>query len=88
MEKLKEEIRDLVIGIEKPEGYVTFVIEDNGKGFNPRDVLNREPGQDGIGLVTMQERARLTGGRLKIKSRPGAGTRLTLTVPVEKGRNA
>jgi PAS domain S-box-containing protein len=78
---------DIAIGIEKPDGYVTFVIEDNGKGFDPQAVMNREPGQDGIGLVTMQERARLAGGRLEIKSRPGAGTRLTLTIPVEEARN-
>lgn len=73
------------IGIEKRDGYVTFTIEDNGRGFDPQVVMNRGNRQRGIGLAAMQERARMAGGRLKIRSRPGSGTHLVLTMPLENG---
>ena len=73
------------IGIEKRDGYITFTIEDNGRGFDPQAVMNRENRQRGIGLAAMQERARMVGGHLEIKSRPGSGTQITLTIPLENG---
>jgi PAS domain S-box-containing protein len=73
------------VGIEKRNGYVTFTIEDNGRGFDPQAVMNRSDRQRGIGLAAMQERALMAGGRLEIKSRPGNGTHLALTIPLEKG---
>lgn len=73
------------IGIEKQDGYVIFTIEDNGSGFDPRMVMNCENRQRGIGLAAMQERARMAGGRLEIRSRPGSGAHLTLTIPLENG---
>ena len=53
-------------------------IEDNGRGFEP----GAESDQDSLGLVGMRERAGLVGGELKIASRPGAGTRVRLRVPL------
>jgi two-component system sensor histidine kinase UhpB len=38
---------------------------------------------DTVGLAGMRERALLIGGQLKIDSRPGVGTELGLTVPLE-----
>ena len=73
------------IGIDKRDGYVTFTIEDNGRGFDPQAVMNRGNRQRGIGLAAMQERARMAGGHLKIRSRPGSGARLTFTIPLENG---
>ena len=35
-----------------------------------------------LGLISMQERAELLGGRLEIKSSPGNGTRVNASVPV------
>jgi PAS domain S-box-containing protein len=76
---------NILIGIEKQNGYITFTIEDNGKGFDPQAILNPENRQRGIGLVTMHERSRMAGGHLQIRSRPEAGTQLTLTVPTQRG---
>jgi signal transduction histidine kinase len=36
----------------------------------------------GYGVLSMAERAELVGGRLNIRSRPGAGTTVTATIPV------
>ena len=50
-------------------------VEDHGKGFAP------PPGQHGIGLVAMRERAGLLAGTLVIENVPGRGTLVRLNVP-------
>jgi signal transduction histidine kinase len=50
-------------------------IEDNGIGFEPR--LHRP---DHYGLVGLREQADLIGAELNIESKPGAGTRLTVSL--------
>jgi signal transduction histidine kinase len=54
-------------------------VEDDGRGF---DVSNMP--EDRHGLVGMNERAKMLGGRLEIWSNPGAGTRIEATVPLEE----
>jgi PAS domain S-box-containing protein len=59
--------------------------EDDGKGFDVERVL-KNPGARGLGLVSMQERARMLGGALRIVSQEGRGTCVTLTLPAaERG---
>jgi signal transduction histidine kinase len=55
----------------------SIVVEDDGIGFEP----GRETG-DGIGLLGMQERVGLLGGRVALESRPGAGTTFVAEVPL------
>ncbi len=58
-------------------GTVRAVIEDNGAGFDARQV------RDGaLGLVGMRERVSLLGGRFEVESAPGAGTTLVAELPV------
>ena len=59
----------------EPAG-IELRVADDGRGF-ARNGLNGA----GLGLEGMAERARLVGGELAIDSAPGAGTRVTLTVP-------
>jgi signal transduction histidine kinase len=56
-------------------------IEDNGRGFDPR--LAR-PGtrSGGFGLLGMQERVELVGGKWEVQSTPGAGTVVVATLPI------
>jgi signal transduction histidine kinase len=77
----------IAINIEKQDGFVTCVIQDNGRGFHPQAVGESGEKQGGIGLATMYQRARIAGGRLEIKSYPEGGTQLTLTIPIQKGSN-
>jgi signal transduction histidine kinase len=39
-------------------------------------------------LATLNERARMLSGTLKIQSQPGSGTRLTCTIPVDRKARA
>ncbi|WP_109559930.1 MULTISPECIES: GAF domain-containing protein [Mycolicibacter] len=57
-------------------------IVDDGVGF---DTFEHPVGGDemgGYGVLSMAERAELVGGRLNIRSRPGAGTAVTATIPI------
>jgi len=60
------------------EGLVSAIIEDEGRGFSEDRVAERG---GGLGLVGMQERAQMIGGRVTIESTPGEGTRIRIDVP-------
>jgi signal transduction histidine kinase len=55
---------------------VVIEAQDNGKGIDPA-----QPGK-GIGLRTIRDRVTLLQGTLEIDSAPGAGTMITVTLPV------
>lgn len=58
---------------------LTVRVTDNGSGF-----ARTAPGwKAGLGLASMEERARLVGGTLEVSSRPGAGTTILATLPLE-----
>ncbi|MFD0590738.1 PAS domain-containing protein [Paenibacillus sp. GCM10027627] len=63
------------VSIEESATEVNVRITDQGAGFD-RDVSG-----SGVGLFSMEERARSAGGTLFIDSAPGQGTAVALTVP-------
>ncbi len=52
-------------------------VADDGVGFDPGRVTGR-----GLGLASMEDRARAVHGKLEVRSRPGAGTLVRLDVPL------
>ncbi len=75
------------VRVEEEGETMTFVIEDNGRGFDPGAVDVKNPSEKGLGLATMRERARILGGSLEISGRKGRGTRLVLRIPVERDKS-
>lgn len=67
----------LSIAVSVAEGVLRARVVDDGRGFDPDGVEGR-----GLGLRGMRERAELVGGKLEIRSAPGAGTTVELTIPV------
>ncbi len=59
---------------------VTMKISDDGSGFNARETLASAGTKGNLGLMSMQERARLIGSELKIDSQPGKGTVVTAEI--------
>ncbi|WP_246469499.1 PAS domain-containing sensor histidine kinase [Cohnella nanjingensis] len=59
---------------------IEAVVEDQGAGFR------REEAGRGVGLFSMEERARAVSGELAVRSEPGRGTTVTLKVPVGERR--
>ena len=60
-----------------------LVLEDNGRGFEPGLLTSAPPGQRGLGLRQIFERARMMGGGVDLQSRPGHGSRLIVEVPLQ-----
>lgn len=56
-------------------------VVDDGQGMSPRVWQGGSAASDRLGLLGMQERASLLGGELLIDSRPGGGTKISVTVP-------
>ena len=64
----------IAVAVRQQNGVLETTVEDDGRGF--------ERERPGLGLTGMRERAELIGGELEIDSSPGAGTKITLRVPV------
>ena len=77
------EARHVSLAIERGESEVNLVVEDNGKGFDTREVAARYSMEKGLGLAAMGERARMLEGSLEISSRKGEGTKVTVIIPIE-----
>jgi two-component system, NarL family, sensor histidine kinase UhpB len=65
----------VTVELRRADGRKMLRVTDDGKGFN--DAGGETPG---LGITGMRERARLAGGRLRVRSRPGSGTVVELTL--------
>lgn len=62
----------------KNNKYLTLTIQDNGKGFDTKEMKNKKT----LGLVGMKERVVRMGGELLIQSEIGKGTTIVSKVPI------
>jgi signal transduction histidine kinase len=66
---------DLVhLSLLKKNQRIQLTIQDNGKGFNVGEVLRKEGQLETLGLSSLRERVKLSGGAFRIKSATGKGT--------------
>ena len=66
----------------RQESSVCLEVRDYGCGFNPSAVCPPHVPGEGMGLSGMHERITLLGGKLTIRSQPGAGTSVIAEVPL------
>jgi len=59
-----------------------MTIKDNGKGFELPERVGDLAKSGKLGLVGMQERVQLIGGKLALYSKPGEGTTVTVEDPI------
>ena len=59
-----------------------FQVRDDGQGFDVQEAFGRDYAQHGLGLSAMNERVRMLGGSLDIKSDRGEGARISFTMPL------
>lgn len=64
------------------DGSALLSVEDNGKGFIVEKILGARSERRAWGLLGMQERLALVGGKFSIESSLGKGTQLTVEVPL------
>lgn len=60
-----------------------LTIRDDGVGFDVEAALKRTKEGDTLGLSNLQERASLIGGHLEFITKPGAGTEVRATFPLD-----
>ncbi len=77
--------KHITVSAENHNGEISFGVEDDGKGFDVFKVVSKNPSEKGLGLATMNERARMLGGSFLLWSEEGEGTRIRFTIPLEKG---
>jgi len=61
---------------------IQLSVSDDGRGFDPHEVLRRDRPRTGWGLLGIMERAWLLGGECNIHTNPGRGTRIDVSVPL------
>jgi len=67
--------KSITIRLDTNNTRVTLSISDDGVGFD--SAIQRA---SGLGLLTMRERAEFAGGTFRLETKPGAGTRIEVTV--------
>ena len=73
-----EEVRVTLAGTDNG---IVLMIEDVGSGFD----LAQIKGKRGLGLISMEERARLLNGSFLVRSQPGQGTKVKVNIPLNGG---
>lgn len=66
----------ITIRLRQTNGLIVLSVSDNGVGFDT-SILKQ-----GLGLGSLEMRAQYLNGRHKLKSKPGAGTKVLLAFPV------
>ena len=69
------------IDLSLARGVLSLEISDNGRGLSPGDLAKARS----FGIRGLHERASTVGGWVDLSSRPGVGTTLILSVPLEPG---
>jgi two-component system sensor histidine kinase UhpB len=75
------------IFFEHKDSTIFASITDNGRGFDLDRVLHPESPGRGFGIIGMQERVSLLGGKIDIQSRPGFGTLVHIEIPYKNVRD-
>jgi len=70
------------IQIGRRGNWIRCQVTDNGVGFDPASAVNA--GLPGLGLQGIRERMNVLGGKLRIQSAQGQGTKLEITAPLQQ----
>jgi PAS domain S-box-containing protein len=71
----------LRVSLRREDGRLSLLVRDNGRGFETAILSPPQPGGGGFGLVSMRERAELSGGSFSVESRPDTGTTVQASWP-------
>ena len=92
--KYTPEQGQITLGLQHKDGQIEISVQDTGIGIAPEDVphvferfyradpgRSRDPGGTGLGLSIAQWIVEQHGGSISLKSQPGQGTRVTVSLP-------
>jgi PAS domain S-box-containing protein len=67
------------VSLIRENGELKLTIADDGRGFDPITV---QSGGGGLGLLSIEERARLLHGSMRLETRAGRGTTVRIAIPI------
>jgi signal transduction histidine kinase len=68
--------------------YIIVEVEDNGHGFNVRDIEVDYYKRGSLGMMNLRERSEMLGGEFSINSEVGKGTSVHVIIPITESRVA
>ena len=75
-----------VMDVRSKNGMIHIQVEDSGNGFDYDTVWSSQGTGAGFGLYSIEDRVTFFGGSMKIKTAPGKGCCVVLTVPKDVSR--
>jgi signal transduction histidine kinase len=75
---------NVAVTIAFKETEIVLKVVDDGIGFDVPAVIGISSAASRLGLVGMQERAEIFGGKLEINSSPGKGTTIIVYIPIPR----
>jgi len=66
------------INVSRQDETVAITVQDDGRGFQP-ELVDRD---EHFGLQMLAERVKASGGTVRVESRFGAGTLITVSLPL------
>lgn len=76
------EAEQIIVQLEITKKEAIATITDNGKGFE-----QSEKKEKSFGIIGMHERVEILGGDIKINSKIGTGTKISIVIPIEKNNS-
>lgn len=73
---------NVTVGFTFQKEVLNVKIADDGIGFDIEKVTNLKERPRGLGILGMRERTGLINGTMKIRARPGKGTEISISVPM------
>lgn len=73
---------EIIATLQFQDDQLRLAIRDNGRGFHLAEAVRGARDRQSFGLVGMSERADRLGASFEVDSRPGAGTRMMVDVPL------
>ena len=77
--------RHVLVRLQTAPATVDLTIQDDGKGFDP--AMSNQGERRGFGLLGIAERVRLLTGTCTLQSKPGAGTTVSIHLPLPASTN-
>jgi PAS domain S-box-containing protein len=77
--------RHIRVTLSRSDGGIALEIGDDGAGFDPAEARVRGRAGERMGLLGMEERTVLLGGRFNIDTAPGGGTRIRAAFALPQG---
>lgn len=81
-------VNRVVVTLEQEDTRLVIHVMDGGRGFELAEIGERQQQKGGFGLFSVQERLRLVGGRLEVRTKVGAGTHVIVHAPVAVAHRA